>query len=208
MKSFHISEMGHQFFHLRGQFLWAEDDHMKRLFTTILLLTISLLPASCAAASYNCTDPLGCLEIPPGSPVVIGAILATSGQNGPVGTESLQVVEKAVADKDTLLGHSIKLYRLGTDCTADSAREAATEFATYAELSALLGPSCPAEKEIAGPILLDAGIPLLSPVPDSATAYEMVNQILAAIEQVAVRMPDEKLYIPRQALFDTLHISR
>jgi ABC-type branched-subunit amino acid transport system substrate-binding protein len=176
--------------------------------TTGVLITIGLVLTACAAAAYQCNDPLGCQEIPPDSPVVIGAILATSGQNGPVGTEALQVVEKAIADKDVLLGHSIKLYHYGTDCTADSAREAATEFATYVELTAVLGPTCALETSAAGPILLAAGIPLLSPAPDPAKAYEMANQILAAIEQVAVRMPDETLYIPRQALFDALAVSR
>lgn len=50
------------------------------------LLTTSLLLASCAAVPDQCTDPLGCLEIPPDSPVVIGSILSTSGQNGSIGT--------------------------------------------------------------------------------------------------------------------------
>jgi ABC-type branched-subunit amino acid transport system substrate-binding protein len=182
---------------------------MNKLFKyTAFLLTISLLLDSCSATLYECTDPLGCLEIPPGSPLVIGAILATSGQNGPVGTESLQAVEKVVADKDILFGHTLKLYHYGTDCTAESARTAATEFATYQELSAVIGPSCIEEQDIVGPILLEAGIALLSPVPDPATAFAMANQILAAIEQVAVRMPDETLYIPRQALFDALDVSR
>jgi ABC-type branched-subunit amino acid transport system substrate-binding protein len=177
------------------------------LASTVCLLTISVLLVSCAAAPYQCTDPLGCLEISPDSPLVIGAILATSGENGAAGAESLQMVEKAVAEKDVLLGHTIKLYHYGTDCTADSAREAATEFATYSELSAVLGPSCADETAIAGPVLLAAGIPLLSPVPDPAAAYTMTNQVLAAIEQVAVRMPDETLYIPRLALFEALDLS-
>jgi ABC-type branched-subunit amino acid transport system substrate-binding protein len=171
-------------------------------------LTLCLVLVSCEAAAYQCNDPLGCLEIPPGSPVVIGAILATSGHYGSIGTESLQEVEKAVSEKDMLLSHSIKLYQYGTDCTAASAREAATEFATYAELIAVIGPTCALESDVAGRILLDAGIPLLSTVPDPSAAYKMAAQVLAAIEQVAVRMPDETLFIPRQALFEALNVSR
>ncbi len=171
------------------------------------LLTVSLLMVSCAAAPYDCTDPLGCLEISPGSPVVIGAILATTGEQGPAGTASLQSVEKAVADKDELLGHPIQLLRYGTDCTADSARVAATEFATYTDLSVVVGPTCAGEAVVAGPILLDAGIPMLGPVTDSAAAYELANQAIAAIEQVTVQIPDGTLYIPRQALLDALNLS-
>jgi len=171
------------------------------------LLTISLLLVSCAAASYECTDPLGCLEIRTDSPVVVGTILATIGEQRPAGIESLQSVEKAVADKVELLGHPIKLLRYETDCTADSARVAATEFSTYQDLSAVIGPTCTDEAIVAGPILFNAGIPLLSPVPNSAAAYEMTNQIFAAIEQVAVQTPDKILYIPRQALLEELHLS-
>ncbi len=181
---------------------------MKRRFAAIAaLLTISLLLVSCGAAPYQCTDPLGCLEISPGSPVVIGTILATTGEQGPAGTESLQSVEKAVADKAELLGHPIQLIRYATDCTADSARVAATEFATTPDLSAVIGPTCTDEAVVASPILLDAGIPLLGPVPDSAAAYELTNQVFAAIEQVAVQAPDQILYIPRLALLDALHLS-
>jgi ABC-type branched-subunit amino acid transport system substrate-binding protein len=181
---------------------------MKRHFAaTAALLTISLLLVSCGAAPYKCTDPLGCLEISPDSPVVIGTILATMGERGPGGTESLMGVEKAVAGKDELLGHPIQILRYGTDCTADSARVAATEFAANPDLSAVIGPTCTDEAVVAGPILLDAGIPQLSPVPDPVAAYDLANQVFAAIEQVAVQTPDKILYIPRQALFDALHLS-
>ena len=180
---------------------------MKRLLAAhAALLTISLLLVSCAAAPYKCTDPLGCLEISPGSPVVIGTILATLGEQRPAGIESLQGVEKAVADKVELLGHPIQLLRYGTDCTADSARVAATEFATSPDLSAVIGPTGTDETFVAVPILLNAGIPLLSPVPNSAAAYELTNQIFTAIEQVAVQTPDKILYIPRQALLEELHL--
>jgi ABC-type branched-subunit amino acid transport system substrate-binding protein len=181
---------------------------MKRLFAAnAALLTLSLLLVSCAAAPYECTDALGCLEIPTDSPVVIGTILATIGEQRPAGIESLQSVEKAVADKVELLGHPIQLLRFETDCTADNARVAATEFATTRDLSAVIGPTCTDEAIVAGPILLNAGIPLLSPVPNSAAAYELTNQIFTAIEQVAVQTPDKILYIPRQALLEELHLS-
>jgi hypothetical protein len=44
---------------------------MKKNFAiTAVLLTISLLLVSCGEAPFKCTDPPGCLEISPGSPVV------------------------------------------------------------------------------------------------------------------------------------------
>lgn len=174
---------------------------------SVFLMTISLLLVSCRAAPYECTDPLGCLEIPPDSPLVVGAILATTGQKGPAGTESLQSVENAVVDKVEFLNHPIKLIHYGTDCTEESARTAATEFATYTDLSGVIGPTCTGEAVVAVPILRDAGIPLLGPVPNSETALALVEQVFTAIEQVAVKMPDGTLFIPRQALFDVLQTS-
>jgi ABC-type branched-subunit amino acid transport system substrate-binding protein len=172
------------------------------------LVLISLMIVSCGAASYKCVDPLGCLEITPGSSIVIGAILATSGEQRSVGSASLQSVEKAVADKGTLLGHPIHLINYGTDCTAGSAIAGATEFATYTDLTAAIGPTCSDEAIAATPILADAGIPLLGPAINSSTAYALTTRVLTAIQQVAVRMPDKTLYIPRQALFSALGLSR
>jgi ABC-type branched-subunit amino acid transport system substrate-binding protein len=178
----------------------------KRLTASAALLILTLLMVSCSAAPYECVDPLGCLEIPPGSPVVIGTILATIGEQIPAGTESLKRIQEAVADKDELLGHPIQLIRYGTDCTGGSAQIAATELATYPDLSVVIGPTCVGEEIVAGSILLNAGIPLLSPVPDSATAYSLTNQVFAAIKQVAVQMQDKTLYIPRQALLVALQL--
>ena len=39
-----------------------------------VLLFTSLLLASCSLVPYRCIDPLGCAEIPPGGPIVIGVI--------------------------------------------------------------------------------------------------------------------------------------
>jgi len=177
----------------------------KRSTVAFALLTLSLLVVSCSASATQCTDPLGCLEISPDGPVVIGTILATAGHNSPAGIESLQSVERAVANKVELLGHPIQLIQYGTDCIADSARVAATEFATYPDLSAVIGPTCADEGAVATQILLEAGIPLLGPVPNSVAAYALANQVIAAIEQVAVQMPDKTLSIPRLALLDALH---
>jgi branched-chain amino acid transport system substrate-binding protein len=172
------------------------------------LVIICLLLVSCGAAPYDCTDPLGCLEIPPGSPVVIGAILATSGEQRPLATASLQSVKKAIADKGKFLGHPLQLITYGTDCIAESAQMAATEFATNSNLSAVIGPTCSDEAAAASPVLLNAGIPLLGPVTNSTAAYTLTNQVLAAIQQVSVQMPDKTIYIPRQALLSVLNLSR
>ena len=181
---------------------------MKRHITaSAALLVFSLLLVTCTASQYECTDPLGCLEISPGSPVIIGAIVATSGEMNLIGTKSLQAVEKTLADKDELLGHPLHLEKYGTDCTEESARIAATEFATYPDLSAAIGPTCSVEAKVAFSIMSYAGIPLVGPVPDPMAASDLTSRILSAIEHVAVQTTNKILFIPRQALLDELGLS-
>jgi ABC-type branched-subunit amino acid transport system substrate-binding protein len=169
-----------------------------------LLVILNLLAASCGINGYECTDPLGCLEIPSGHSLIIGTILATSGPQGQAGTEALQSLEKIVSEMDELLGHPIELVHIDTDCSLENARSAATELTTLPGISAVIGPTCPVETELANSILLDAGIPLLGPVPDAGTARDLFSKLISKIESVAVQVPDLVLYIPRQALLEAL----
>jgi ABC-type branched-subunit amino acid transport system substrate-binding protein len=173
-----------------------------------VLIIINLILASCGPAPYECSDPLGCLHIYSNAQVVIGTILATAGDERALGTSSLQNVKQAVTDKDNLFRHSFQLYTYSTDCTAGSAQEAATEYAINPNMVAVIGPTCIDEVGVANQILLNAGIPLLGPVRNSAQAYELTRQMLNALQQVTVRMPDGTLFIPRQALFSALNLSR
>ncbi len=175
------------------------------VFATFLCMALTVV--SCSGGSYECTDPLGCLEIPAGNPVVIGAILATSGDQRPLGAASLDSVKKAVAEDAGIFGHPLELITYGTDCTAGSAQMGATEFATNMDLAAVIGPTCSAEEDAAMSVLLDAGIPLSGPVLNSTAATAITNQVLAAIQQVAVQMPDKTIYIPRQALLHSLGLA-
>ena len=166
----------------------------------IVLLVPSLLLAACSLLPYRCIDPLGCVEIPAGSPVVVGVLLASNGEPGPVGTACLESIEKVIADQEFLLGHPILLERFATDGTPESARTEATEMATDPALLAVVGPSLSEEGVEATPILSGAGIVSLSPVPDPATAKRMAKQVIAAIVQVAIQKAGKTLIIPRLAL--------
>jgi ABC-type branched-subunit amino acid transport system substrate-binding protein len=178
-----------------------------RFSTSFALLTISLMMASCGAGPYECTDPLGCVDISPGSPIVIGTLLATSGEQSSSGRKALEIVEMVIAEKEELLGHPIQLQKYATDCTTESARTAATDLARNPVLIAVIGPTCTDEVIVATPILQSAGIPSLSPVSNSIAAKTMTNQVISAIEQVVIQMPDNTLFIPRYALINALHIS-
>jgi len=177
-----------------------------RLFA--ILLVPSLVLISCSIAPYKCTDPLGCLEIPAGSPVRIGAILATDGPMHQVGTACMDGIVYVIKNKKTVLGHVIELEQYSTDGTPESAVTSATEMATDPTLLAVIGPSLNGEELVTSPILSEAGIVSLSPVPDPLTAINMTNQIIAAIVQVSIIRPDNTLIVPRQALWTALIPSR
>jgi ABC-type branched-subunit amino acid transport system substrate-binding protein len=175
-----------------------------RRFTALAGLLASMMGLSaCASGSYQCTDPLGCLEVPNGDPLVIGAILATSGDYALTGPQILQAVQIEFENQPDILDHPIRFLKLTTDCTPDGALQAAAEFSRNASLVAVIGPSCLEEQVMASPVLDAAGIASLSPIADLATALDGVDRLLAAISQVAV-IDNGNMYLPRQALFDAL----
>jgi len=148
---------------------------------------------------------MGCLEISPGRSIVIGVILANTGKYALTWTDILENMEQAIADKGDISGHPIELVQQTSDCTPESAQIAALELANHSDLVAVIGPTCPAETEIAAPILIDAGIAMLSPVPDPKSAYALTVQALSEIEQIAIPQPDQTIYIPRQVLLATIN---
>jgi ABC-type branched-subunit amino acid transport system substrate-binding protein len=171
---------------------------MKSCFAaTTALLTISLLLVSCGAAPYECTDPLGCLEISPGSPVVIGMLLTVYGSQGGTGLQALDEIETAIKETGQILGHDIELAWQGTDCTEENARLSAALLTRTSDLLAVIGPTCAADARIALPIFEDAGLPVLSLSPSATDAF---RRLVSAIEQAAVRQTGGMLVIPRTVL--------
>jgi ABC-type branched-subunit amino acid transport system substrate-binding protein len=171
---------------------------------TALLLLLGSLPIACSAASYQCFDPLGCLEIPPGSPLVIGTLLASAGPQSRAGGETLLGIKKAVDETGDLLGHPIELDEWDTDCSEKDARTGAVNLVLNSSLVAVIGPTCTGQDSIAAPILNDAGVALLTPALGSTSGIALTRRVLSAIEQIAVQDTDGTLHLPRQALLDAL----
>jgi ABC-type branched-subunit amino acid transport system substrate-binding protein len=160
-------------------------------------MTISLMLVSCIATASECTDTLGCLEIPPGSPVVIGALLTVYGSEGASGLQALDEIKTSIHETSQILGHDIELAWQGTDCSEQDARRSATLLSRTPDLLAVIGPTCAAETSIVLPILEDAGLPVISPSPSASDAF---RRLVSAIEQAAILQTDGMLTIPRTAL--------
>lgn len=174
----------------------------RSIFITLILVTNLFLPA-CSWSTYRCTDPLGCLEIPSGSPIVIGTILATNGKMGSIGNATLQSVQDTILNR-MVLGHPITLDSQATECTPDSALTAATSLALDTNVLAVIGPTCKEETPTTLPILNDAGIIQFSRVPDGGSAKTLTELVISTVITVAIQKPDGSLIIPRQAFQDAL----
>jgi branched-chain amino acid transport system substrate-binding protein len=169
---------------------------------TCLLLASVIFLAACGPAPYACTDPLGCLEVPPGEPITIGVLAALSGEHAPAGTEMLASVQQASEETGPILGHEVDLIWQGTDCSETSARLAAAQLVQTLNLLAVIGPSCPADAPHFVPILEDAGIAVISPVGSHGDAA--YDKLVSAIETVAFQAEDDTLILPRAALQEAL----
>jgi branched-chain amino acid transport system substrate-binding protein len=164
-------------------------------------LTISLLLVSCGSSPYECTDPLGCVEIPPGSPIIVGALLTVYGSQGGIGLQALDEIKTAIEETGQILGHDIELEWQGNDCTMESARLSATLLTRASDLLTVIGPTCSADERIALSILEDAGLPVISPSPSAKVAFQ---RLVPTIEKTAIRQTDGTLVISRTALLKAI----
>jgi branched-chain amino acid transport system substrate-binding protein len=148
------------------------------LFTSLLLL-ISLVATACGPQEppFECTDAIGCVDIPPGDPIRIGYALVIAGPNESLGVDSRRGVEIAIADKEAeTLGHPIELVGEDAMCSAEGGQTALTKLAADTSLIGVIGTNCSSAGEPASRIASDAGMVLISP---SNTAPSLTDPNMA-----------------------------
>ena len=87
---------------------------IKYLVVGLVVVAAGLLLAACApaAAPYQCTDSIGCVDIKPGEPIRVAWAMVVAGSDSSLGIDSRRGVEIAVDDKGAkLLEHPIELDR-------------------------------------------------------------------------------------------------
>lgn len=161
------------------------------------LLVLCLLISSCNSKVYECTDHMGCLEIPAGEPVVIGALVTVFGRQGAAGLQMLDDIRSAIKNQDQILGHDIELTWQGDDCSREDANLSATQLVRTPDLLIVIGPTCEADAQTVLPIFEAAGLPVLSP---SSSGIDTFQRLVKGIEQVAVQKPAGMLIIPLSIL--------
>jgi branched-chain amino acid transport system substrate-binding protein len=138
----------------------------KKLFIILaLLVTASMILAACApaAAPYECTDALGCVDYAPGDPVRIASALVISGPNTDLGTDSQYGVEIAIDYKGEVMGHPIELQAEDDGCSAEGGQTAGQKIVSDPSIVAVVGTSCSGAGVPMSKVVSDAGYSMVSP---------------------------------------------
>ncbi len=145
------------------------------LFSAIALLAIMLPPVS---ADFDCEDPLGCVQVLPGDPIVVGAMLVISGAINYLGEDTLGGVELALLDRDyTLLDRDIELVVEDSLCTAEGGQAAAQRLAADPTVAGAIGTNCSSAAQGAIPIISENGMVMISP---TNTSPSLTNEDIAS----------------------------
>ena len=146
---------------------------MKRLLSVLFLLSLLVAFSIPAFAQGDCMDELGCVEIGPDDPVVVGAMLSVSGATSFYGEDSLGGIELAMhARGDTLLGREIILVVEDSLCTAEGGQAAAQRVAADETIVGVIGTTCSGAAQGAMPIISEAGMLMIS---SSNTSPSLTN---------------------------------
>jgi branched-chain amino acid transport system substrate-binding protein len=137
----------------------------KRSFALLsLLVTASLILAACgpSAPAFECTDPLGCVNVGPGEPIHLAYAMVISGPDETLGIDSRNGLEVAMALKGQVLGHDISLTGEDDGCSAEGGQAAGTKLAADPSIVAVFGTSCSSAARVAVPLLSQAGFVIIS----------------------------------------------
>ena len=135
----------------------------KRLFTLLALFVVaSMLLAACGAPKYECTDPIGCVDVAPGEPIHLAYAMVISGPDETLGIDSRNGLDVAIALKGQVLGHDIQLTGEDDGCSAEGGQAAGTKLAADPTIVAVFGTSCSSAARVAVPLLSQAGFVIIS----------------------------------------------
>jgi branched-chain amino acid transport system substrate-binding protein len=114
--------------------------------------------------TYECTDPLGCVQIGPDGPFHLAFWGVLSGADSSLGLDTQRGVEIAIDDLGGKLhDHEILLTSHDGLCTAEGGAAAAQEIAEDDTILALVGSSCSSETAGGIAALTTAGLTTISP---------------------------------------------
>lgn len=147
---------------------------MKKFPLLGVVVVTGLILSACGmgAASYTCSDRLGCIAVAANAAIKIGAELTLTTADSPYGIDALRGVEIAISDKATLLGRQIELVKADDLCSEQGGSDSATQLAANPQIVGIIGPTCSGAAVMASRILSGVGMVLISP---SSTAPSLTD---------------------------------
>ncbi len=116
-----------------------------------------------SADELVCNDPIGCVEIAPGDPILLASALVISGPNTELGLDSQYGVELAIDFRGDVLGHPVQLQPEDDGCSAEGGQTSAQKIVSNRQIVAMIGTSCSGAGVPAASILSAAGFAMVSP---------------------------------------------
>ena len=151
---------------------------IRRAVYLIGIISICAISFPLPVAAASCNDPLGCIEVVPDDPIVVGAMLVMSGAINYLGEDTLGGVELALLARDyTLLDREIELVVEDSLCTAEGGQTAAQRLAADPTVVGAIGTNCSSAAQGAIPIISDAGMVMIAP---SNTSPSLTNADIAS----------------------------
>ncbi len=151
---------------------------MKRLCLLLMLLSLLVAFSIPAFAQGDCMDALGCVDLGPDDPIVVGAMLTVSGATSFLGEDSQGGIEIAINDRDGMvLGRDVILVVEDSLCNAEGGQSAAQRIAADETIVGVVGTNCSGAAQGALPIISEAGMLMISP---SNTSPSLTNDDTAA----------------------------
>lgn len=145
---------------------------MKRLFFVLTVLAL-FVTFSIPVFAIECGDPLGCVFVEEGEPIVVGAMLTTSGATSFLGEDSVGGIELAILARDGMvLGREIELVVEDSLCSAEGGQAASQRIAADETIVGVVGTNCSGAAQGALPIISEAGMLMVSP---SNTSPSLTN---------------------------------
>lgn len=146
---------------------------MKRSLLVLTVLCLLLGLSVPALADGHCMDELGCVEVGPDDPIIIGAMLSLSGATSFYGEDSLGGVELAILGRDgMLLGREVIVVEEDSLCSAEGGQAAAQRVAADESIVGVIGTTCSGAAQGAMPIISEAGMLMIS---SSNTSPRLTN---------------------------------
>ena len=112
--------------------------------------------------SFTCEDPLGCVTLAPGEPLLLASMLDFSGQ-ADFSYAVLKGIDTAISDYGTMMTHPIQNISIDSGCNQEEGANAAYQVAGNPQFVGAVGTICSGSALGAMPILSDAGYVMVSP---------------------------------------------